>query len=434
MKNKQAEGPYVMEHETLFSIFLVVLAFLWKGGSAASGAEALPLFVALLGVNLVSGQALRRWPGNAGVAAGSVLANCAVITAIVNSSGAHESRLWVLYLLPIFSACILLGRFGMVWIMGGIIGVLALFHIEGDPQLTSTLLFSLALKVGVLGFAAAATWSVALKGRRDARKGREQREELERLHSRGIAQVKNDAAGYKKEKSGAIVSSVAHDLNSPLTVILASTTLLEMNRDLPMGLRKDIERIKNSARLCASVVTHLVTRIRDEELREETSSINEVIDSVLFMLEDRFGNAGVLTERRLAGDPLWVKASRPHLQRVFMNLFSNALGVMKDGGVLRVVTALRNDDPSRGPQVEIVVEDTGPGIDPAILPCLFKAFSTTKPNGEGTGLGLFLSRDIAVRLGGTLHAESSPGRGARFVVRIPSMTTVAQEKAEIVVG
>jgi len=112
----------------------------------------------------------------------------------------------------------------------------------------------------------------------------------------------------------------------------------------------------------------------------------------------------------------WVSADPGQMQQVFLNLIVNAEYAMKkahDGGTLAIAT--RHD----GSHVFISFADSGPGMDPETLSRLFQPFFTTKEPGEGTGLGLALSRSIVLDHGGDILVESRPGAGTTFTVRLP---------------
>jgi len=102
---------------------------------------------------------------------------------------------------------------------------------------------------------------------------------------------------------------------------------------------------------------------------------------------------------------------RGQMSTVFVNLFLNALDAMPQGG--RVAVGVRN-----GAGVELTVEDTGPGIAPAVLPRLFMPFATTKPT--GTGLGLSICKRVLLEHGGTITAQNRAEGGARFTVNLPN--------------
>jgi len=119
--------------------------------------------------------------------------------------------------------------------------------------------------------------------------------------------------------------------------------------------------------------------------------------------------------RRIEGPLYRVNGNRGRLQQVLMNLLLNAVDAMPDGG--RVTVSARG----ASGRVQIEVGDTGCGISAEHLDRIYDPFFTTKPRGQGTGLGLSVSYGIVKEHSGTLSAESSPGEGARFVVSLPAV-------------
>jgi CheY-like chemotaxis protein/anti-sigma regulatory factor (Ser/Thr protein kinase) len=113
------------------------------------------------------------------------------------------------------------------------------------------------------------------------------------------------------------------------------------------------------------------------------------------------------------------------LAQVVLNLIVNAIHAMPDGDVagneLRIATS------AAAGRVRIAVSDTGPGIAPAVAAHLFEPFVTSKPPGIGTGLGLYISRNIVLAMNGSLTVDSVPGRGATFLVELPAAATAAPE-------
>jgi signal transduction histidine kinase len=109
-------------------------------------------------------------------------------------------------------------------------------------------------------------------------------------------------------------------------------------------------------------------------------------------------------------------ASEDHLQQVVLNLATNALAATPAGG--RVEVAIE-DAEGRPELIRLVVTDTGRGIEPDVLPRVFEPMFTTRVDDGGTGLGLAVVRALVTEHGGTVTADSAPGRGARFVVELP---------------
>ena len=115
-----------------------------------------------------------------------------------------------------------------------------------------------------------------------------------------------------------------------------------------------------------------------------------------------------------------VLADKTQIQQVLLNLVQNAHQAMAAHAGPRVLTLRLVDAAANHVRLEVL--DTGPGIPPNLLLRIFEAFSTTKPAGEGTGLGLWVSHAIIEHQHGTLRVENRPGGGARFVIELPAET------------
>ena len=115
-----------------------------------------------------------------------------------------------------------------------------------------------------------------------------------------------------------------------------------------------------------------------------------------------------------------VAANEAQLQLALLNLVTNALDAMPQGGVLTLAV----DETAHG--VRIRVHDTGSGIPAEMLPRIFDPWVTTKPAGRGTGLGLTITRDVVTALGGTITAASAPGDGTTFIIDLPALESLPQ--------
>ena len=145
----------------------------------------------------------------------------------------------------------------------------------------------------------------------------------------------------------------------------------------------------------------------------ERTDLREGIDSTLVMLGHKLKRKNITLERAYSPDLPPVNAFAGELNQVWTNLADNAIDAMSDHGVLRVETA------RDGGTAVVRVIDNGVGIPPEVQSRIFEAFFTTKPLGEGTGLGLdIVQRIVAQQHGGTVDVESEPGRTV-FTVRLP---------------
>lgn len=398
-----ASGRY----EAALGVALAALAFLSKDNPQLILPECLWLFLLLLITNLAASLAVRLRPDRPLPAALALVASFVVVAAIQTQSGGHDSDLWVLYLLPIFSAAILLGGRETAWIAAGaILANAAGLFVEDHPAGPADA-FALVLKTSILLGAAAGTWSLSKSEREVSAKAARQRDQIERLE--GVAVVAAGGAG------------AVHDLGAPLTVILGYASLMHEDASLPRAVREDMARIERAALFCQELVRGLQTR---RETPMTTRSASEVVESALGMCEDPLRVRKINILRNFPQETSFVRATGHELERVLVNLIGNAAKAMPGGGRITVSVACS------GSRVVMSVDDCGPGIPPELLSRLFTPFATGHAKEGGVGLGLYLCRDIARRHGGELTAGRSPQGGARFELSLPAAASVAAEAVE----
>jgi signal transduction histidine kinase len=148
------------------------------------------------------------------------------------------------------------------------------------------------------------------------------------------------------------------------------------------------------------------------------------IDSVLARMGDamraRLASSGVTLDLKVPRTLPGVAANEAQLELALLNLVTNALDAMPDGGTLTLAAT------NTGGRVRIDVRDTGTGIDAAVLPRLFEPWVTTKPTGRGTGLGLSITRDLITSLGGTIAVSTSSRQGTMFTIELPAAESAVQ--------
>ena len=214
---------------------------------------------------------------------------------------------------------------------------------------------------------------------------------------------------------GTLLSGVAHELNNPLSTILATASLLKV-KPLPtdaVGTRLDV--IMRECKRAGQIVRGLLGFARRTPPERCRVDPNDVLRAALSLQAPEFDLNRIRVVTAL--DPLpTIWADPTQLQQVLLNLFSNATHAMKStahDGVLTVRSAVLADG------IAVVVEDNGPGIPPEHLGQVFDPFFTTKPIGEGTGLGLSVSIGIVESHGGRMSVDNVPTGGARFTLRLP---------------
>jgi two-component system, NtrC family, sensor kinase len=220
---------------------------------------------------------------------------------------------------------------------------------------------------------------------------------------------------------GQIVAGVVHELNNPLTSIIAYSDYLtkKLSRGESSDLAADAERVRRigeAAERILKFTRDLVAYARPTGDSRGPVRIEEVIERALVFCEHEFSDGDVHIEQDFE-EPLPVIAGiTGQLTQVFVNLFTNAAHAMSErGGVLRI--AVRATDSGQSLRVEVT--DTGSGIPTEAMPQIFEPFFTTKTDGRGTGLGLSIVRGILDAHGGTIQVSSAAGVGTCFTLTLP---------------
>ena len=420
MGNMTADELSGHKYETIFCIFLVILAFLFRENAHLAYPQVLYLFLLLLFLNLTAGTVFRHWSFRPWMGWGVVLGNGAIITAILAYSGGADSNLWVLYLLPIYTSCMFLNGIGVVLILLGMIGCLFFFELSGGPDMNAGSAFYLSLKTVIFSFAAIATWRVAQKNRKARENLSAQRRKVAEMEEKVNRFILKAKESEKMADIGQVASGIAHDLNNPITVILGTVNMLLEDDSVRGPFRADLERILRSVELCKNITANVLSLARTNADLVAPCDLNEIVEAALAIYENLLVQNGIKISKRYAAGKATVLGSPSDLERVVLNLLSNARFAMKSGGVLKITTeTVLSPDPAGVSRVQLTVEDTGAGIPPETMAHIFKPFNTTKSPGEGTGLGLYLCREIASYHHGALRAENVPGGGARFILSLP---------------
>ncbi|MFA6316304.1 MAG: ATP-binding protein [Elusimicrobiota bacterium] len=415
----ESEEP-ILRYEVVFCIFMAASIVLCRENPDIVYPDILYLFLLLLALNWAAVAALRRLKSLDWASAVVVAGNLAVITAILEYSGGAESNLWVLFLLPVYTACMILGGREVFLVTTGTISFNSVYVMAEAPYRTMPLAFGLAIKAAVLVFAAASTWRIAHRDRASRSRLRAQVAELERLEGRLVDETRRARQSDAAAESGIMMVGVAHDVSNVFWVVEnAAEVLLDQVGGDPAA-RAEADRILRSVSVGRGILAHLLQHVRQEKLRLEPLDLNAALEGVLDMAGQSLVKAGVAVEKRLAADLPRVAGSKAHLERVFLNLVSNARDAMKAGGTLRIRTEAADPVAGRSPEVRVIVADTGPGLPAEVRAKIFTPFVTTKRSGQGTGLGLFLCREIVNQHNGAIRAENPAAGGARFTVTLPT--------------
>ncbi|MHB1132962.1 MAG: ATP-binding protein [Chloroflexota bacterium] len=227
---------------------------------------------------------------------------------------------------------------------------------------------------------------------------------------------------------GILAAGVAHEINNPLTSILGYTDLLLEKQPPDSQEYQDLKTIERCGQHCRLVVENLLDYARIGTNLGETTSLNDEVETVLRLAGSLLLANKIRVERHLAAGLPTLAANAQELQQVLLNLVTNAIQAMSQGGTLTVATALR------GNRLMVSVADTGCGIPPEAREHVFAPFFSTRKPGEATGLGLSVSLGLVRKLGGTITFTSSTGdrqigepSGSVFTVVLPLPDTEASQ-------
>jgi PAS domain S-box-containing protein len=212
---------------------------------------------------------------------------------------------------------------------------------------------------------------------------------------------------------GRLATDIAHEIVNPLTTVaLYAEALHDKHRAGDQGDAQKLQRIGESADRILRFARELLSYARPVREPVEAVPLSDVIEQAAKFCQEAIDRRSATLSLRLER-PALVRGHRQKLTQVFVNLMTNAAQAVPQGGHIDVSTTLRED------AVEARVADDGPGIPDEVRPHLFQPFFSTKPEGEGSGLGLSIVRGIVEASGGSIEVQSGPGRGTVFTVRLP---------------
>ncbi|HIJ90299.1 MAG: HAMP domain-containing histidine kinase [Desulfobulbaceae bacterium] len=217
---------------------------------------------------------------------------------------------------------------------------------------------------------------------------------------------------------GTLLSGVAHELNNPLSNISTSAQILgeeieEDNVEFKKNLIGQIETQSDKAR---DIVRTLLEFSRIKEFSKEKLLLRKLVNETILLLR---GHAP--SEVAIAVDiphDLPIIVDKQRMQQVLLNLIKNAIDAVQGHGHIWI-SARGTGCGTELDEVEIIIEDDGPGIDAEHVKKIFDPFFTTKDVGKGSGLGLFIVHDIIEWHGGSITVESRPGLGTTFIIWLP---------------
>jgi two-component system NtrC family sensor kinase len=244
-----------------------------------------------------------------------------------------------------------------------------------------------------------------------------------RMHQRQLVQSE------KLASLGTLLSGVAHELNNPLSNVSSSAQILaEDLDDLDENFKKDlVTQILEQSDRARDIVRTLLEFSRISEFAWQELALKTLVEKTITLIRGQ-APSNVEINLDIPAD-LKITVDKQRMQQVFLNLIKNAIDVIGENGKIWISCREIARKAKGRREVEILIEDNGPGIPAEIRDKIFDPFFTTKDVGHGSGLGLFIVHDIVEMHGGSIRVETTAGQGTTFIIWLPDRPVDAGEKA-----
>lgn len=216
---------------------------------------------------------------------------------------------------------------------------------------------------------------------------------------------------------GDFTAAIAHDLRNPINSIYTGIQLLGMKLAQDDPNQENIGRIQNDCTRLNNLLESLMASVRPVDTKMELIDLDQYLHKIIDRWRPKFAKVNVNPVFNIESNLAKIMGDPRSLDRVFTNLITNALDAMTDKGDTLAVTAVMNNEIANHPFVDISITDNGPGIPEDVKEHLFSPYMTTRK--KGTGLGLFLTKQIVTAHKGSISVNSFPG-GTVFTVRLPA--------------
>lgn len=223
---------------------------------------------------------------------------------------------------------------------------------------------------------------------------------------------------YNHSKTmGVLTGAIAHEFNNLMTPIVLYADLLEENEIVRREMPEEVTELKSAAFRCEELARQLLSYSRQGKAEkvltdyDATYAINEAVSIVQKLIP-----SNIQLKTTICKTAYYIHGQVGTLNQILLNLTTNAIHAMKDGGVLKIQFGLSTDNEK---YVRLIVEDTGTGIPEEIKEKVFQPFFTTKQAGEGTGIGLTVVSRLAQEHGGYVRAKTEEGKGTMFILDFP---------------
>jgi signal transduction histidine kinase len=238
---------------------------------------------------------------------------------------------------------------------------------------------------------------------------------------------------------GRLSASISHEINNPLESVMNLMYLIGTHPGLPADLQPSVTLAEAELKRVARIANHTLTYYR-ESAQPERVNLNQIAEDVLTLERAHINSARVTVTTKFFGQDAIITAHPGEMRQILINLIENSLAALPPGGRLHISIRRSPQLASRQPGFVVRVADSGHGIPRSVIPKLFTPFFTTKgPN--GTGLGLWIIRQIIEKQGGALRIRSRDGVGTIVSIWLPTLanpgggqTMLAKSHLQVLTG
>ena len=226
---------------------------------------------------------------------------------------------------------------------------------------------------------------------------------------------------------GRLTAGLAHQILNPVNIMSMRFQLLKRRDDLPEDTKKGLAVCENQLNRITEIINDLRQFSNTHKKQVTPCALNAIIEHVLKLMTPHLKEKGIKTAIQFHPELPLIPLDKNRMEHVFLNLLSNAADAMADQEprVLGITTRRNPSDE----YLQVLISDTGSGIDEADMVKVFDPYFTTKKSGEHIGLGLFVSYNIVNHHGGKIWVENNDGGGSSFFVELPKAEPATTENS-----
>lgn len=254
--------------------------------------------------------------------------------------------------------------------------------------------------------------------------------QLEAAHQELKTNMRILMHAHRLANVGKSAAEICHEINNPITIVATALELLRGHGEGEAFIRL-IHKAELGTKRVKALVTHLRQFVRQEQEDNATEvPLGDIVEEVMFLYKDRLDKAGIELTLVKKADPS-IMCQKPNIQSVVQNLLSNAKDAYDDQPAIKE-RPLRLTISEWGDRAVLSLKDEAGGMDEATRQRVFEDFFTTKDEGQGTGLGLSLTKRLVESMGGSVELRTVAGKGSEFILSFPkvSLETESRSRSE----